>query len=315
MRRYSWQTGFVILMLLFIGPPMPAAAIEDAIVAIVDDDVITIKDLKDYLNAVYTQLKMDGQYSTEKIQELMTQVQAEGIDRLIDDRLLLNEATALGMEPRREVIDQKINELKARYPSEKAFLDSLAADGFTITDLRQRISDQLKTKNFVETEIQSKLQVNPQEVTDYYAQHPAEFQRPESAEVESIFIPFDENPEKTQEKANEAYGLIMMGKTFSEVADQFSLAPSKSTITRGKMKPEIDDQIFQLKKGDVSWPIESDRGFFLFKIKEKIAGETLPLEEAKDRIAAYLLNEKFREEIKKWLEEKKSKTYIEIKNP
>ncbi|HSV44071.1 MAG TPA: peptidylprolyl isomerase, partial [Candidatus Bathyarchaeia archaeon] len=134
-------------------------------------------------------------------------------------------------------------------------------------------------------------------------------------EVESIFIPFHESPEKTQEKANEAYGLIMMGKEFSEVAERFSLTPSKSTITRGKMKPEIDGQLFQLKKGDVSWPIESDRGFFLFKILKKNTGETFALKEVKDQIAAYLSNEKFREEIKKWLKEKKSKTYIEIKTP
>lgn len=305
--------GIAAVLLVCCCFPRPGYGFEDAIIAVVNEETITLKDLQDYFNAVYTQLKMDGRHSPEQIQEIMEQVEREGINRLIDDRLVLSAANKRGIEANRSAVDQRISETRSRYPSEQAFLSALTAEGLTVTDLRQRIADQLKSQFFVEMEIKSAIQVHPQEVTDYYKQNLEQFVRPEHVDLNSIFIPYGDDPQEAREQANMVYGRIKMGDDFQEAVASYSKAPSLGKIARGEMKPDIEEQIFSLKSGAVTPPIESDQGVFIFQLKEKFPATAVKLDEVKDQISQFLFNRKFKEKMGAWLNEARQETYIEIK--
>jgi len=306
---------FTACVLIGLGFATPALSVEDAIIAVVNDEVITLKDLKDYINAVYTQLKIEGRYTEDEIRKIIEQVQEDGINRLIDDRLILNAANEKGIEAKRAAVDEKIAEFRSRYASEQAFLAALAAEGLNVTDLRNRITDQLKSQFFVETEIKSAIKVNPQDVTDYYNEHTGEFKKPERVDLESIFIAYADDRRAAKKAADSAYRLLKDGTAFAEAASQFSKGPSVGIIARGQTKPDIEKMIFALKPGEFTAPMESDQGIFIFKLNRKLPEEILPLEEVKDFIAQTLFNEKLQEKMKAWLKEARSKAYIEIKNP
>ena len=303
------------VFLIFPGLTPSALSVEDAIIAIVNDEVITIKDLKDYINAVYTQLKIEGRYSEEEIRGIMEKAEQDGINRLIDDRLILNAATEKGIEAKQTAINEKTAEFRSRYDSEQAFLTALAAEGLTVTDLQKRVADQLKSQFFVETEIRSTIKVNPQDVTDYYNAHIERFKKPERADLDSIFIPYNDDQAAAKETADRAYALLQSGSAFPDVAKEFSKSPAVGMIARGQTKPDIEEKIFALSAGEFTPPMESDQGIFLFKLKQKLPEETPPLEEVKDFIAQNLFNEKLQKEMKTWLEKARDKAYIEIKNP
>lgn len=312
MNHHHLRNALTLLCLFFMCI-QPAYCFEDAIIAVVNQETITRKDLQDYITAVYSQLKMDGRHSEAQIKDIMAQVEKEGINRLIDDRLILSAANKIGVQAHRAAIDQRINEIRSRYPSEQIFLSSLAAEGLTVTDLQERIADQLKAQFFVETEIKSTIYVNPQEITDYYQNNIEKFKNPEYADIDSIFIPYTENPDTAREQANTAYGQLKMGQDFENVTQQYSKAPSIKTIVKGQLKPQIEQQIFSLKPGEFTWPIESDQGIFIFKLNKKFAQETAALEDVKDQIAQFLFNQKFKEKTESWLKQEREKTYIEIK--
>lgn len=289
-------------------------AFEDAIIAVVDEEVITLKDLKDYNQSVYTQLKLEGKYSDDEIQKIMQSVKKDGINRLIDDRLVLSAANKEGIETKRSAIDEKINAIKDRYPSEKDFTAALILDGLTVSDLRKQFSDQLKAQYFIDIRIKSPIQVNPQEVTDFYHNNKSDFKRPERVKFDSIFIPSGKNPENTHQKINEAYAALKAGKSFNDTAKSISISPSSGELSRGQMKPEIEKQIFDLNENDFTAPIESDEGYFLFKLTKHIPEEIVSLEKAKDQIVQFLLNKKFKNNLREWLNKTREETYIEIKN-
>jgi parvulin-like peptidyl-prolyl isomerase len=294
----------------------PAAlCFDDAIIAIVNEDIITMKDLSDYLNSVYTQLKMEGTHTETQINEIMDQVEKDGINRLIDDRILLNAANEHGVEAKRFAIDEEIDKIKARYPSEPAFISSLTTEGLTITDLRNYIADKLKVQFFVDNEIKSTIQINPQKITDFYNANIKQFLKPERVDLDSIFISYGSDAAQAKEQAAKAYALLTAGNAFSDVAKQFSSAPSVGIIARGQMKPDIEDTIFALNEDGFTQPIESLQGVFIFKLKSHFPEETASLEESKDQIAQFLFNKEFKEKLKSWLDEEKKKTYIEIKKP
>ena len=55
-----------------------------------------------------------------------------------------------------------------KFLSEEEFLRALASEGLTITDIRNRITDNLKTRYLIDEEVKSKIFVNPQDVTAFY---------------------------------------------------------------------------------------------------------------------------------------------------
>ncbi len=288
-------------------------AIEDGIIAIVNEDVITLQDFKDYLNAAYIQMKLEGR-SPSQIQNIMSQLEMNGIHQLIEDKLIISDAKKRGLELREEAISKKMEEIKAKYPSEQDFLNALLADGATITDLKNKIRDQLQVNYAIETEVKSKIFINPQEVTDYYKEHFENYQKKERVHLESIFVSKSRDPELAKIKITQALNLIKKGKDFEKVAKQLSEAPSIGIIEKGQMLPLIENVIFKLKEGNSSDIIEIEKGFYLFKVKKKLPEEIASLEETKDEIYNILYREKFKKRFRDWLEKLKKNAFIEIKN-
>ena len=304
---------FILAMILLF--PRHSFATDDAIIAVVNDEIITLKDLREYLNTIYLQLRSDGK-SDEDIHKVMMDYEVNGINQLIDDKLLLDEANKKQMQVRPKLIDDRMDQIKKRYASEQEFLNSLAHEGLSLTDLRNKIADQLKIKYIVESQVRSKIHVNPQEVTDFYEKHFSEFRSAEKIDLNSIFIAYGDDQKKAAEKANQALSLLALkdGKNFDEIAKKFSDAPSIGLIEKGQMLPSLEKSIFKLKEGELSPLIETDSGIYIFLVRKGIPAKVSSLEEVKNDINDMLFQEKFHGRMKAWLEDLRKKAYVEIKS-
>ncbi len=305
---------FVLGIWLIAMSSLNSFATDDAIVAVVNNEIITLKDLREYLHSIYLQLQSEGK-SDEEIRKTMMDYEVSGINQLIDDKLLLDEANKKEMQIRPKLIDDRLDQIKKRYDSEQQFLDSLAQDGLTLTDLRKKITDQLKIKYIIESEVRSKIHVNPQDVTDYYEKHFVEFQSPEKMDLDSIFIAYGDDRPKANEKAKQALALLILqdGKNFAAVAKEFSSTPSIGLIEKGQMLPSLEKSIFKLKEGEISPLIETDGGIYIFLIQKRIPAKVSTLEDVKNQINDMLFQGKFHDQMKAWLDDLRKKAYVEIK--
>lgn len=286
-----------------------AAVNNDTIIAVVNNDIITLKDLHDYLSAIYLQLSSEEK-SQKQLQEIMKKYETEGVQRLIDDKLIIDAANKRELTIRDKTINDKIEEFKKGYASEQDFEKSLNNEGLTISDLQKRIGDQLKIRYLVESEVRSKIFVNPNEVTKFYQDHLVDFKKQERVELDSIFIPNSDNP---VQKTKDVLGVINGGKDFLEVAREYSQMPSIGIVEKGQMLPEIEEVIFNLKDHAISKPVTTDTGVFIFKLKRLLPAETQPIDEVKDKIYQFLFNQEFQKRMHAWIEELRKKAYIEIK--
>ncbi|MCK5180583.1 MAG: SurA N-terminal domain-containing protein, partial [Candidatus Omnitrophica bacterium] len=123
-------------------------AVEDAIIAVVNDELITLKDLKDYAQSTYASLVAQGM-SESQIQSIMRDLEENGINKIIEDRLILSSANETGLEVREELVDERIDALKEKYGSEKNLVNALVMTGATLTDLRNKVRDEMKIKFIV----------------------------------------------------------------------------------------------------------------------------------------------------------------------
>jgi len=303
---------FALIFLIAFVFPLNVHSMEDAIIAIVNDEVITLKDLRDYIRATYINLATQG-ISDEQLREIMADLQVNGINKLIEDRLMLSKAKEVGLEVRDKLIEDKLAEIKTRYSSEQEFLTSLVEYGGTVTELRNKILDQLKIRYVIEFEVKSKIYVNPQEVTNYYNQNKHDFQLNETVNLKSIYIAYGDNKNAARIQSSQALQEIQDGANFEDVAEKYSQTPSVGVIERGHVLPVIESTVFALSIDDVSPMVEVDTGIYIFKLTGRTPSQIATLTEVKDKIYDYLHKKKFKERFNDWVEELKQNAFIEIK--
>src|SRR3989338_1961258 len=84
---------FIILAFLNVVS-RPLWAVDDTIIAVVNDEIITLHDLRDYLEGIYTQLKLEGR-SEEEVRKILTEKEKRGLELLIEDKLIKQKAADL----------------------------------------------------------------------------------------------------------------------------------------------------------------------------------------------------------------------------
>lgn len=312
MRRPLHLCLSLAAVVLGAWPARAAAPSTDTIIAIVNSDVITLKDLKDYVAGIYHQLKVEN-HSPEEIREIMATYEEKGINQLVEDKLILAAANEKGLEMRPEVVDKRLKEIQAKYPSEDAFLAALNAQGLTITDLKNKMIDQMKARYIVDIEVKDKVFVNPQDVTGYYNSHQDEVSRKSKYNLESIYVSFDKGKQEARNQAAEARAKLAAGEDFDKLSKEYSELPSVGIIEQGQMVPAIEKVVFSLGLGQVSDLVEVDGGIYVFKVIGILPGRVDTLQEAKDRIYNKLYDMQFQQKFKDWIDKLRKKTYVEIR--
>ena len=309
----SIKSVLAVFMILIASPAHANNSSTDAIIAIVNDDVITLKDLRQYIASIASQLRVENKTS-EEIQQIMGEYEQKGLEKLIEDKLILAAANEKGIDVREEIVDRRIEEIKKRYISDDDFLKSIGAEGLTVSDLKQKLTDQMKVKFEIDMEVRDKIFINPQEVTGYYNSHMSNFDHKPRVNVQSIFVAFAKhNKQEASSRAQEARSRLMANEDFDKVFKQYSDGSSIGEIEQGQMVDSVENVVFSLKLNEVSEPVEVENGIYVFKAVGITPAKQQELSEVKDQIYNKLLDEQFQTRFKEWIDKLRKKAYVEIK--
>jgi hypothetical protein len=114
---------------------------------------------------------------------------------LIDRELMLGEVDRYAApDPDPAVLDRRLAQIQARFPSRTSFEQALAWTAMTDSRLRAIVSENIRVETYVDRRFGSAAQPAPDEVLRYYREHPAEFTRAGS------LAPFDEVQPAVQQK-------------------------------------------------------------------------------------------------------------------
>lgn len=277
---------------------------EDKIVAVVNNEVITQKDLNDFLN--FTRMQLAGQYKGRELEQKIQSMKIDLLNKLVEDRLILREAKVNNIQADNARVKARIDDLKKRYTSEMDFQHALTQQGITLADLENRIKEQLLTYNIVDYKIRSKIVVNPSEVTDFYEKNKAEFVIPE--ERDFLVVAMDK-----KELAQDIYEKLASGAPLGELKNKFSLSVDSMKASKGgELNKDIEETIFALDLGKVSKPLEINNVFYIFILDKINPPRQQDLFEAQDLVYRFLSENKMQQAFAKWLDELKSKAYIKI---
>jgi parvulin-like peptidyl-prolyl isomerase len=294
----------VLGVFLFGKLYLPFVYAQDAVVAVVNNEIITQKDLSDFFNFMRMQYSKD--YSGKELESKLQQMKVDLLDRLIEDRLILQEAKVEKVVIDQDRLKAKLADIKKRYPSDEALQQDLAKQGLVPADLENKIREQFLMFSIVEAKVRSKIVIGPDEITSFYNQHKREFLKPETRELD-VFTLDDDSLAKTL-----VYNL-RMGKKPEELASLYSFRISKMSAALGDdLRKEIEGVVFKLGIMEISNPIEIDGQYYIFRLNNIIGSQQLTLAQAQSRIHAYLFEMKMQEGLTRWLDELKKRSYIKV---
>ncbi|MFZ5800975.1 MAG: SurA N-terminal domain-containing protein, partial [Candidatus Omnitrophota bacterium] len=250
----------LLLCFLGVGVVIASAAV-DRIVAIVNDEVITEKDLESFLAVMFLQSR-DEYKDKAEFEQGMRAYRPEAIERMIEDRLVAQEAKRQRLSVPEGMVAQRIEEMKAKFNSPDEFAAALAVEGLTINDVKNKLTEQVLMRRAIEENVRNKVSVSPTEITAYYQGHQPEIRMPQLAEVDSIYIPFLNSATEAKAKSREAWEELKKGDDFSVVAAKYSYAASLGKVAKGQLRPDIEKVIFGLKTGEFSSPVETEKGYY-----------------------------------------------------
>ena len=123
---------------------------------------------------------------------------------------------------------------------------------------------------------------------------------------------------EAKKKAEEVLKKAKSGEDFAALAKEYSDDPGSAAnggdlgyFGKGVMVKPFEEAAFSLKPGEISGIVESDYGYHIIKVFDKVEGQQ-PLSAVKESIKTTLLNDKYLQYVKKLTKEAKVEKNEEI---
>jgi len=317
-----WLCCGILSLVWAVFPVIPGwAKTVDRIIAKVNEKIITQSELEERVFVKMMSLQKNN------VQPMPTQEQVmhAELERMIEERLLIDAGQKIGLKVGEENIAKAIEEIKRNNGLSDGDLEKmLKAESKSLEEYKGKIHDQILISRVVSFEVRKRVTVSKEEIEEYYNQHLKSYWVSEKLKLRHILFLmddslFEEDKRIKKQKARQALQKIRSGADFIAVAKEYSEDISASTggdlgeIERGKMVPEFEKAAFMLKEGEVSGLVETPYGLHIIKVDKIFPGQTLPLDKVQVEIQNRLVNEKMKVEYETYLARLKKNAFIENK--
>jgi foldase protein PrsA len=231
----------------------------------------------------------DAQFKTQCKQEyegLRNQV----MEFLILEKWVNGEAADQGLKVSAKEADKEFETAKKQsFPKEKDFQAFLKQSGMTLKDAKFQVR-----VNTVLTKLRKKATDKAPKVTDkqvvaFYNKNKARFAKPAMRDLRVILT-------KTKARADEAKAALQAGQGWKAVAKKYSIDQASKNqggsllnIAKGTQEKSFDDAIFKAKKGELTGPVKTQFGFYVFQVQKIVPATQESLQDAKKAIRPQLV--------------------------
>ncbi|MBU2591387.1 MAG: peptidyl-prolyl cis-trans isomerase [Nitrospinae bacterium] len=279
---------------------------EKKVVAIVNGENIYVDDLEIYISQQKSPVAPYIKYGQNNSRMIIR----EALERMIEEKLVIQEAARLNVIVTNAEIEEAVNENIAKYESGD-LRAALRSVNLTLEQFRNRIAYDLLVRKVSSTIIEKMVQVSEKDVLAYYKKNSGEFDEPLKVRVLHILV-------NEEEKAKKILLHLKKGGDFEVIAKKESTAPEKDSggdlgfFEEGIMPEAFDKVIFSMKVGDISHVVKTDYGYHIFKLIDKKGPKKTDKAEALSTIRMNLFDQKRDKAFNIWKQELLNKAEIKI---
>ena len=303
--------------------PGARARVVEKVAAVVGNNIVLASEVEE--KAAVLMADANKITDPEKRAARASALRREVLDRLIDDELILQQATELKLSISNEQVDASIDEIKKQNNiNDEQLREALRGQGMSMAAYRADLKRQLLRFRVLNIAVGSRVNIADEEVKAYYDRH-----MKASANVQvrasHVFISIPEGADAVAvgEKRGQAQKVIeraRAGEDFAKLARE--LSDDAATRAEGgdlgyfgkDMLPKaIEEMVFAMKVGEIGGPVRADRGFHVIKLVDRKTKDPRPFDEVKDDIRMQLRQKDMERQTKIYLTELRKKTLVDIR--
>jgi len=314
-------TPLVIAAVLFgfAGPAI--GQVVEEIVAIVNDDIITLSDFKVYHDSIYQMMR--SQFKGEEFDKEYERVKKDMLDTMITDLLLLQMAKKKQYNVGEEVKNY-IERLKREnnIETDAQFQQALLQQGIPYDQFLKQIEENILRQVLISQEVDRTIVVDETEGVNYYKLNQAEFIEPEEYKLRAIYLATEgRTPEELESRKAEINDRAAASQDFAALAGELGDSPLKDNqgdlgyMNKGQLDKSLEEAVVKLKPGEITPWVKAKNGWYLLKLEERKESRLKPYEEVKKDIWEKLFMQKKTKKLTEFLKDIKAKNYIKILRP
>ena len=248
--------------------------VADEIIARVDDYIVLRSELEStYLEILSRGERISGNTKCAVLRDLVT------------NKLLAAKAEIDSVIVEDGQVDQELNSRMALIINQIGSEEEIERYyNKTIAEFKKELFDDIKEQLVVRKmrqEILTEIEVSPEEVKDFYNSIPRDSLPYFSTQVkvsQIVKVPQigTKQKDKTRDQLLKIRERIKAGESFEILATLYSQDPGSSQnggnlgfVGRGAFQPEFEAEVFKLKPGEVSMPVETEFGYHLIQLIER----------------------------------------------
>jgi peptidyl-prolyl cis-trans isomerase SurA len=257
----------------------------DAILVVVNNEVITRKDLIDRILTVESRMTAQGLALPPR-----NQMQAQVLERMIVERAQIQQAKEDGIKVDDAMLDKAMERVAEQNKLSLAeFRVQLERQGMAFPAFREQIRNEIMMQRVREREVDTKVQVSDSEIDNYMAAEASAGPQAQEVNVAQILIRVPDNPSpevlaQRRKRAEEVYQQIRTGGDFAKIAASYSDAGDAMTggdlgwRTPDRLPQLFADAVANLKPGELAPIMRSGNGFHVLRLVDRrtVAGSGAP---------------------------------------
>jgi peptidyl-prolyl cis-trans isomerase SurA len=254
----------------------PRVYLADAIIAVVNNEVITRQELVERMKLVEQRMKNQGIALPPR-----AEFQRQLLERMIVDRAQMQLAKDYGIRIDDTMLDRAVARIAEQNKmSLQDFRARLEAEGTPFARFREEIREEITMQRLREREVDNKIQITESEVDNYLAVEQGNTQGQQEYQLSHILVRTPENatPEQIAERRRRAENVwrqLQAGGDFAKLAATYSDA--SDALKGGDLGWRSQDRLPQifveavasLKQGELSPVVKSQNGFHIVKLAGK----------------------------------------------
>ena len=307
------------------------AQLVDRVVAIVNDDVITMSEVNEAGKGYFKKITENA--PANQLENALQRARTEVLNSLIDKRLIKLEAEKQGIHISDAEVQAAAEQMMANNKMTKEMLDTqLGQMGMSYEAYLDTIRNQILQSKLVNYEVRSKLIITDEMILDYYdTNYTKHISSGGYYLMQMGFVwgkdtsASDSAPAKYADKldakkrAERVRKLLLSGQDFRMLAEKFSDLPSAAdggdlgVFQEDEMADYMKQAVLPLSPGEVSEIVETPSGYQFFKLLSSQDGQIVvqaSFASVKDEIRQKLYDQQLKKQFEEWVSKIKSEAYI-----
>jgi peptidyl-prolyl cis-trans isomerase SurA len=314
--------SFLISGLVFLGSHGKAEII-DRIVAVVNDDIITLSELERLRKSLFAREPEKDDWLAKELD--LSDARRRLLDTLIEEKLIDQESKRQNVQVTEEQVEETIESLKREGGLSQIQLEmALKAEGLTYEDYAQEVTKRLRRTKLINRVVRSTIEIKEENLKAYYETHIQDYMTDESIRISHLLMSLSPNATDDEEQAafflaEELLEKAKKGEDFEGLAREYSRVYPGITggdigyFKRGELIAAIEKNAFSLTVGEVGRAIRTPQGVMLIKVTDKNKGAPIPFVEIEKQIESDFFREEMERRFREWVGKLKKRSFIDVK--